>query len=551
MTSNQGSTVPEQPTYNTGDAAQRAYEAELALYQQAQAHYEIQRAHYEAQQAQLAAHAESAYHAEREVHQAQAAAQAQYEAQAAAHAQFEAQQAQMPQESQQAQQVQAQHSQAAQQAQYEAQLAFVGQQQFAYSQPQPQSQPQHASMHRYAAAQQNVSAPEYAASAYYTGEPLPQVWTPQQLPPARNNGVLLGLSIAGILVAAGALALVLFYMVAVLGPVALVVATVMAMVPLVGILFAVRWIDRWEPEPRAALWFAFLWGAGVSVLLALLFDFGKEVVVYASGIQGDPAFNDFLAGTLQAPLVEEFGKGVGILIVFWVLRKSFNGPVDGVVYAATIAAGFAFTENIQYLGIAMLEGGVESSIQLWIIRCLMSPFAHVLFTICTGLAIGFAARKSSAFGAVGWFLLGWIAASLAHAFWNGSLFFLPSDSAFYIWYFVTQVPMFILTVLLVIYLRRAEATQTRQMLTDYQVGGWFTPQEVTMLATGAGRTSARRWAASQGPSQKEAMKKFILDATHLAQTRLHIIVGYQLPSSVQREHELLAAVAGHRAVLTA
>ena len=38
----------------------------------------------------------------------------------------------------------------------------------------------------------------------------------------------------------------------------------LALVPLGIVLVAVRWIDRWEPEPVPNLLVAFLWGAGVA-----------------------------------------------------------------------------------------------------------------------------------------------------------------------------------------------------------------------------------------------------------------------------------------------
>ena len=62
---------------------------------------------------------------------------------------------------------------------------------------------------------------------------------------------------------------------------------------------------------------------------------------------------------MQAPLVEEVAKGLGVLLIYAFSRAHFDGPVDGLVYAATVAAGFAFTENILYFGVALVEGGAE------------------------------------------------------------------------------------------------------------------------------------------------------------------------------------------------
>ena len=53
---------------------------------------------------------------------------------------------------------------------------------------------------------------------------------------------------------------------------------------------------------------------------------------------------------LVAPFVEEAAKGALVLLVWWLVRREFDGITDGMVYAGICAAGFAFTENIQYLG---------------------------------------------------------------------------------------------------------------------------------------------------------------------------------------------------------
>ena len=52
------------------------------------------------------------------------------------------------------------------------------------------------------------------------------------------------------------------------GPVHFVVALVLALAPVPLLLAALLALDRMEPEPRANLVFAFVWGAGIAVLIA-------------------------------------------------------------------------------------------------------------------------------------------------------------------------------------------------------------------------------------------------------------------------------------------
>jgi RsiW-degrading membrane proteinase PrsW (M82 family) len=361
--------------------------------------------------------------------------------------------------------------------------------------------------------------------------------------PPRQAGTIVA-AVIGIAIGAAALLFVLIYLMLFLGPQLVVVGGIMAFIPLAIVLFGLRWIDRWEPEPRSALLFAFLWGAGVSVVLALLVDAEIQSMIASTG--GDPAAFEFVGAAVQAPIVEEFGKGLGVLLIFWFGRRHFDGPVDGIVYAAAVAAGFAFTENIQYFGIALAEsGGSLSGVgEIFVIRGLMSPFAHVMFTAFTGLALGIAARRTN--GAVGivFFLLGLLPAILLHAFWNGSLFFVYD---FYGYYALIQVPIFLMIVGLVVALRRAEAALTRQRLSEYAAAGWFAPEEVTALATPAGRRTAMAWAGPRGLGR--VMKRYIRDATRLAFARHRIVTGRAHIGAQADESALLASILDSRRAL--
>ncbi|MFC0682203.1 PrsW family intramembrane metalloprotease [Lysobacter korlensis] len=359
----------------------------------------------------------------------------------------------------------------------------------------------------------------------------------------RRAGAVIGASI-GIALGAAALLFVLLYMMLALGPGLVVAGGVMAFIPLLIVLLGLRWIDRWEPEPRSALIFAFLWGAGVSVLLALLVDAEIQGMIASSG--GDPAAFEFVGAAVQAPVVEEFGKGLGLLLLFWFGRRHFDGPVDGIVYAAAVGAGFAFTENIQYFGIALAQsnGSIAGVGEIFVIRGLMSPFAHVMFTAFTGLALGIAARRANGFLGVFYFLLGLIPAVLLHAFWNGALFFVYD---FYGYYALIQVPIFLMVVGLVVLLRRAEAALTRQRLAEYAAVGWFAPEEVTALATPAGRRTAMSWARPRGLGR--VMKRYIRDATRLAFARHRIVTGRAHIGAQADESALLASILESRRAL--
>ena len=347
---------------------------------------------------------------------------------------------------------------------------------------------------------------------------VPQPGLAQRLP-RRGPGraILAGLAIAVLLLL---MIFVIVYLIGGLGIGAFAFAGVLAMVPLVIVLVGIRLIDRGDPEPRSALVFAFLWGAAVAVLIALVV--GAEIDNVVNSLGGPGPGYAFFGAAIQAPIVEETGKGLGVLLLFLFARRHFDGPVDGIVYAATVAAGFAFTENILYFGQAVIEsGGATAGIfPIFLVRGLMSPFAHVMFTSCIGIFLGIAASRTSGSGAIGYFLLGLIPAVLLHGLWNGSLFFVRD---FFGYYALVQFPLFVLAVVIVVYLRRKESAITRQRLSEYAAAGWFDPAELGALATAPGRRVAMAWARQRGVGP--IMKSYIRDSTRLAFARHRLLSG--------------------------
>ncbi|MFJ2505827.1 MULTISPECIES: PrsW family intramembrane metalloprotease [unclassified Microbacterium] len=324
-----------------------------------------------------------------------------------------------------------------------------------------------------------------------------------------------------------------------LGVFASVVGLVLALIPLTVVFLGVRMIDRWEPEPKRLVFFAIAWGALAAAGLTLLVDVGLTILL---GITSD-AFT----AVVQAPIVEEFWKGLGVFLIFLLARRAFDGPVDGVVYGALVGAGFAFTENIQYFAVSLIEGGGEQLTVTFAVRAILSPFAHAMFTAVTGFAIGLVARRhGSASSAIGAGLLGMLGAVLLHALWNGSATF----ADFFGLYFTLQVPLFVGFILGIVALRREEARLTRARLAEYANAGWFTPEEVTMLATSSGRKAGLNWARGLRGDRRPIMREFIKDATALAAVRQRAITGRD-PLAVEDERALLIRTRAARAALLA
>ncbi|MES1212337.1 MAG: PrsW family intramembrane metalloprotease, partial [Leifsonia sp.] len=278
----------------------------------------------------------------------------------------------------------------------------------------------------------------------------------------------------------------------------------------------------------------------------LTVDAGVQDAVAARG--GPTSATELLQSVVQAPIVEESAKGFGVLLLFVVARKYFDGPVDGIVYAGAVAAGFAFSENIQYFGVQIsTEGGFDGSVaEIFFIRGLLSPFAHVMFTAMTGLFIGLAARQGNRILGLGLFFVGLIPAILLHALWNGALEIVYD---FYGYYALVQVPLFVIALIGVVVLRRREVKLTQLRLGEYAAAGWFSSAEVQTLATPAGRRRAQAWAKSNG--QGSQMKSYIRDVTRLAFVRNRVVVQRDHAAAQADEAVLLGRVTAERSALVA
>ena len=380
--------------------------------------------------------------------------------------------------------------------------------------------------------------PEVALSA--GSRPLSVEWTPQ-VASARRRGriatiVLSALGGVGLLAMLGVV-----YLSAMkssqLATQRTWVAVALALVPLLIVLGTVWWIDRWEPEPPGVLVAAFLWGSGVAAVVSLVVNTSASLLVASS--TGSRSGTELFSAVVSAPIVEESTKALGVLIIFLIWRRTFNGPVDGVVYACVVAAGFAFAENISYF-----VRYWDQIAATFLMRGILSPFVHVTFTACTGLAIGASARMRSSLAWIWMTPIGLACAIVLHAFWNGIV------SQAFILSFLVEVPLFMAWVGVVVWLRWSERMTMRARLYDYHRAGWYSPAEITMLTTGSGRAAARRWARSQGPRALDAMRGFLKASAALAQLRQQALDGHAEADFAAQEASLLETMSSSRRIFT-
>jgi protease PrsW len=335
------------------------------------------------------------------------------------------------------------------------------------------------------------------------------------------------------------------------GLVAEFVGIVAALVPVASIVAALLWIDRWEPEPARMLWLAFGWGASVAAITALLVNnttaaVGDALLGHGSG--------DKVSAVVSAPLFEEALKGVFVIGVMYFLRNEFDGVIDGVVYAGFVAAGFAFTENIYYFGRAFAEHGFGNAgtggvVTAFILRGVLSPFTHPLFTAMIGIGAGIAVRTPSKYIRVLAPIAGYLTAVLLHALWNASAT-LGTPQTFLNVYFLVMVPIFIAGVTLVSWHRRREQRIVARALPEMVDRGWVDPANVRRLVT---LTARRRWrvqaARKRGRNAAKAVGAYQAAVTELAFLWHAVRLGLAGADATDREARLVAVLHAARANL--
>ncbi len=290
------------------------------------------------------------------------------------------------------------------------------------------------------------------------------------------------------------------------------IAVPFALLPVPLLVALVLFVDRLEPEPRINLIFAFAWGAGVAALVAVIINtLGLEYVTMPA--LGKTA-GQYVSATFGAPPVEETLKGLVLILLLRLRRQELDGPTDGIIYAAMVGLGFAMMENISYYIDALLKpeiGGAKLLGITFVLRGVLSPFAHPIFTSMTGIGVAYAASHRRA----GWAIpLGWFGAMLLHGTWNGlSELGLPGLGIAYLILFCVLVGL----IIVLVHDRRRIVSLIRRCLPAYVPTGLVTPQDIHMLSTLRDRQVARNWARMNGGrSAAAAMADYQLAATELA-----------------------------------
>lgn len=395
------------------------------------------------------------------------------------------------------------------------------------------------------------AVPAYEQHPRFPAMPAsPEEWRYQ--PPAapswwhRHSRTLRALAVVAVLVLCGLVILLLVRKQT--GTEGLLVGLALAILPVPLLVAALRWVDSVHPARWRNHAFAFAWGACAATLVALIANTLTAEWLATSVLPNAPQRADTIGAVAVAPLVEESVKAAPVLLLFLFRRERFNGVVPCLVAAGISATGFAFTENVLYLGSAYGEDSIVDPQRLgqsvtaatFLVRIVFSPFAHPLFTSMTGMGLGVAALLPRHRRVLRVLLpvAGFLTAAALHAIWNGAA--TVAGGAFLVVYALFMLPVFALVTWLAIWSRQNQLKSIRATLPAYAAAGWLSPPEAwalgSMRARAGARTLARR---TGGVPTVRAVVEYQHFATALALLRVRAEGGAAPADFAAREQELL------------
>lgn len=137
---------------------------------------------------------------------------------------------------------------------------------------------------------------------------------------------------------------------------------------------------------------AFLAGAVLAAFLSSRTN--AHLLAWLTGLVGEPQAR-LLTPAFGAPLVEEVGKAIALAALVIIRQRALAGVAEGIACGALVGIGFAMTENLGYLTLAALQGGMLGLARGVYLRALIGSLVHATFTASTGAGLGYLRRPGS------------------------------------------------------------------------------------------------------------------------------------------------------------
>jgi protease PrsW len=191
-----------------------------------------------------------------------------------------------------------------------------------------------------------------------------------------------------------------------------------------GLFLIVRSVDL-TPRPPLLLFTGLAWGGLLATGLTSLAEQQLgQILIKLTPLQIDGKW----VGAIEAPLIEETVKGLGVVMIVLLARPQVSSVLDGVVFGALVGVGFQEVENVLY---ALLSRGTDSSgrstvlpVETFLLRGLGGGLCmHAAWTAVVGGAIGWAASRCHRpwLARIGVVLAAFVPVVALHVLWNSWL----------------------------------------------------------------------------------------------------------------------------------
>jgi RsiW-degrading membrane proteinase PrsW (M82 family) len=151
----------------------------------------------------------------------------------------------------------------------------------------------------------------------------------------------------------------------------------LALAPALILMMYVYFRDKYEKEPVKLILKGILLGAVIIFPVGLIENY---IIGFGTGLAKIPkaAFDGFIV----AGATEEAFKYFVVFILIW-RNRNFNEKFDGIVYAVSVALGFAAIENLFYVF-------SNNSLQIGLLRAFTAVPGHAIFGVVMGFYLGMA-----------------------------------------------------------------------------------------------------------------------------------------------------------------
>jgi RsiW-degrading membrane proteinase PrsW (M82 family) len=301
-------------------------------------------------------------------------------------------------------------------------------------------------------------------------------------------------------------------------------------------------LDRARPEPTQLMAVVLIWGICIATYLSL------RINGWLGGLLGSGEGAAIRNAVFVAPWVEETAKGLVIFVVVWWQRHRLMSSVGGVVYGGLVGVGFAFTENVVYYSAVFqqaLASGRDRSLALDAVQDLFwwrgvaAPFVHPMFTLVTGLGIGFAVRQRNTGVRVLAPVAGFLGAVVLHMGYN-TLASYSNQRGLTAAYIGILLPLLLAVGLAVLLVRRHERRVIGARLDDYVALGLLDRVQVDAISTSPGRRVALARAKLDGEQARRRTRQLQRRGLELGALRDRIVRGVADDGERTREAHVLA-----------